>query len=402
MTRRVVITGCGYVSALGLGKEPLFEALRTGQTGVRSVEGVFDGVRMKQAAPVQGLVAEDHFDSSKIKQQLDPFSQFAVVAAREAVKDAELDLSDPSMENMGVVLGSSVGGLYSIEQNFVINANKRVHPMAIPKSMASAPTSQVAMEFGFHGPSYATASACASAAHAIGQAVLMIRSGMTDQILTGGTEATHIRDVYRSWDSLRVVAKDECRPFSKNRTGIVLGEGAGVYILEEYETAKARGAKIYAEIAGFGMSSDAADIVAPEQKWVARAMESCLKDAGLQPGDVDYINAHGTGTPMNDSCESKAIRQVFGDAAEKILISSTKPIHGHTLGAAAGLELASILLAMEEGVVAPTLNYNEPDPECDLNYVANEPINAQVNVALCNSFAFGGLNAVVALKKLTQ
>ena len=400
MSRRVVITGCGYVSALGLGREPLFDALRKGQSGVRSIEGEFEGVIMKEAAPVKGLVPEDHFDGSKIKQQLDPFAQFALVAAREAVEHAGLERGSDQLSNAGVVLGSSVGGVDTIEENFVINPKRRVHPMAIPKLMASAPTSQVAMDLGAHGPSFATASACSSAAHALSQAVLLIRSGISDCVVSGGTECTHIRSYYRAWDSLRVVSRDKCRPFSKDRSGIVLGEGAGVYVLEEYESAKARGANILAELIGIGMTSDAGDIVAPSQELVAKAIQNCLSDGGIKPSDVDYINAHGTGTKMNDACESNAIKHIFRGDAEGIMVSSTKPIHGHSLGAAAGLEVASVLLAMNEGWVAPTLNYNEEDPECDLDYVINEPRNQQVNVALCNSFAFGGLNAVLAFKKV--
>jgi len=399
MSRRVVITGCGYVSGLGIGKEALFSAMREGRSGVRSIKGEFDGVVMTHAAPVKGLIPEDHFEASRIKKELDPFSQFAIVAAREAVAQSGLELSDEILEGTSVVVGSSIGGLHTIEENFIIN-QRRVHPMAIPRMMASSPVSQVAMEFGFHGPSFATSSACSSAAHAFAQAVLFIRSGLAERALAGGTESTGLRSSYRSWDALRVVSRDACRPFCNTRSGIVLGEGAGMYVLEEYEAAKARGANILAEVVGMGMTSDAADIVAPSQKWVAKAIERCLNDAKLNPEDVHYINAHGTGTKLNDLCETNAIKMVFADHASQLKISSTKPIHGHTLGAAAGIEIASIVLAMNEDVIAPTLNYQEQDPECKLDYVANTARQEKVDVALCNSFAFGGLNAVLAFKKV--
>ncbi|WP_417790208.1 beta-ketoacyl-[acyl-carrier-protein] synthase family protein [Terasakiella pusilla] len=399
MSRRVVITGAGYVSGLGVGREALFSAMREGRSGVRSILGTFDGITMTHAAPVKDFTAEDHFDPARIKQQLDPLSQYAVVAAREAVASSGLDLSDEVRETTSAVLGSSIGGLDTVEENFVLGP-KRVHPMAIPRMMASAPASQVAMEFGLHGPSFATSSACSSSAHAIAQAVLFIRAGLAERAVTGGTESTHVRSSYRSWDALRVVSRDACRPFCKSRSGIVLGEGAGVYVLEEYEAAKARGANILAEIIGIGMTSDGSDILAPNQRWVEKAIERCLKDAQLNPQDVHYINAHGTGTKLNDVCETEAIKKVFNGQTKQLAVSSTKPIHGHTLGAAAGIEISSILLAMNEGVIAPTLNYNEQDPECDLDYVTNAPRDGKVDVALCNSFAFGGLNAVLAFKKV--
>jgi nodulation protein E len=400
MERRVVITGCGFVSALGVGREPLFDAFRKGVSGVRALNDEFEGVIMKEAAPVKGYVAEEHFSSPKKLMQLDEFSQFALVAAREAIAQSELDTDDPAVQNdTGVVVGSVAGGIQTVETNFVINRDRRVHPMAIPKLMASAPSSQIAMEFGFHGPSFGAASACSSAAHAIGQAVLMIRSGLIKRCISGGTENTHLRSYYRAWDAIRVCSRDKCRPFSKDRSGIVIGEGAGIFVLEEYEAAKERGANILAEIVGVGMTSDAADLVAPDPDWVAQAIKNCLDDGGITPGDVGYINAHGTGTQMNDACESKAIKEVFGDTVNNVMVSSTKPIHGHALGAAAGLEIASVILALNEGVIAPTLNYNEKDPECDLNYVVNEPKLANVECALSNSFAFGGLNAVLAFRQ---
>ncbi len=403
MVSRVVITGCGCVSALGVGREALFDAFRKGVSGVRSLEDAFEGVIMKEAAPVKDFVPEDHFETPKQRMQLDSFSQFALVAAREALQQSGLDVKDPAVQaDTGVVIGSVAGGIETVETNFVINRDRRVHPMAIPKLMGSAPASQIAMEFGFHGPSFGAASACSSAAHAIGQAVLMIRSGLIKRCVSGGTENTHLRSYYRAWDAIRVVARDKCRPFSKDRSGIVIGEGAGVYVLEEYESAVARGAPILAEIVGVGMTSDAADLVAPDPVWVAQAIRNCLDDADIKPEDVGYINAHGTGTKMNDACESQAIKETFGDAAKNVMVSSTKPIHGHALGAAAGLEIASVLLALNEGVIAPTINYNEKDPDCDLNYVVNESKNADVNYAMSNSFAFGGLNAVLAFRKFKK
>jgi len=400
MTRRVAITGCGYISGLGLGREALTSAFKEGQSGIRSIEEDYPDVVMKEAAPVADYVPEDHFSKVALVQQLDPFSQFALVAAREAWAMSGFEPSDQERTRTAVVVGTSAGGLHTIDANFVQTA-RRVHPMAIPKLMASAPAGQVTMELNLHGPSFGVSSACSSAAHALAQACLLIRSGMADAAVAGGAEATCLKPNFRAWDALRVGAKNGCRPFSNDRDGIVLGEGGGIYVLEELESAKARGAVILAEIAGIGMTSDAGNLVAPNEEWIAAAMHRSLEDANLNPEDVGYINAHGTGTKLNDLTETNAMKAVFGDHAYKVAISSTKPVHGHTLGAAAGIELAAVLMALNEGIIAPTLNYSEADPECDLDYVPNEAREGKVKVALCNSFAFGGMNAVMALRSVS-
>jgi nodulation protein E len=276
---------------------------------------------------------------------------------------------------------------------------KRVHPFTIPKLMVNAPASHISMRHGVTGPGYAIASACSSANHAIGVAFWMVRQGQVDVAITGGTEATITLGTMKGWEALRVVASDTCRPFSAGRKGMVLGEGAGIFVLEPFERAEARGAKIIAELAGFGMSSDAGDLVVPSADGAARAMRAALKDAGLGPEGIDYINAHGTGTPANDPTETAAIKTVFGEHARKLAVTSTKSVHGHALGAAGALELAITLCAMRDGRVPPTANFLGPDPACDLDYVPNESRALPIRAALSNSFAFGGLNAVLALRR---
>ena len=255
------------------------------------------------------------------------------------------------------------------------------------------------MEHGVTGPAYSVASACSSANHAMGQAFLMVRGGMVDTAITGGAEATITVGTMKAWEALRVMANDTCRPFSRGRNGMVLGEGAAVFIFETLEKAKARGAKIYAEVIGHGLSSDALDITLPDANGAARAIGGALKDAGINPEDVDYVNAHGTGTTANDVTETRALKQVFGDHAYRISVSSTKSMIGHALGGAGALELAAVLLGMRDGLAPPTANYCEPDPECDLDYIPNDPREMAINVAISNSFAFGGLNAVIALRR---
>jgi nodulation protein E len=278
-------------------------------------------------------------------------------------------------------------------------ANPRVHPLTIVRAMSSAPASQVAMAFGLRGPSFGVSSACATSNHAIAQAFGLLRSGEADVAIAGGTEASITRGMVKAWEALRVLADDTCRPFSLGRRGLVLGEGAGVFVLETLEHAQRRGAAVLAELVGAGMTSDASDIVLPDAAGAARAMSGALRMAGLRPDEVDYINAHGTGTPANDSTEVRAIRLAFGDQADRLAVSSTKAMHGHALGAAGAIELIAVLGALRDNVVPPTINHVEPDPACDLNIVPNVAIERPVRAALSNSFAFGGLNAVLALKR---
>jgi nodulation protein E len=276
-----------------------------------------------------------------------------------------------------------------------------VYPLTIPKLMVNAPASNVSMHCGLRGPTFAVASACASATHAIGLAFHMLRAGAIDCAVTGGAEACITFGTLRGWEAMRVMAPDLCRPFSKDRAGMILGEGAAILVLEPLDKAKARGADILGEIAGFGMSADAADLTAPDQGGMVRAIEATLGDAKIAPQDIQYVNAHGTGTVANDETETKALHQVFGAHAGKLAVSSTKSMVGHALGAAGGLEMVAMLLAMREGVVPPTINYLGPDPACDLDYVPNEARALAVSAALSNSFAFGGLNAVLAVKRFS-
>jgi len=275
----------------------------------------------------------------------------------------------------------------------------RVHPLTIPKTMANAGASHISMEFGITGPSYTISTACSSAGHAIGQAFWMVRNGITDLALAGGSEAPFSFGILKAWEAMRVVSPETCRPFSKDRRGMVLGEGAAMLVLEPLEAALARGATVHAEIAGFGMSADACHITQPSADGAAKAMRAALRDAGLAPEAIGYVNAHGTGTLANDATETAALHAVFGAHAGKLAISSTKSMHGHALGAAAALECVATVLALRDGVLPPTANYNVPDPECDLDVIPNQARQAQVEWAISNSFAFGGLNAVLALRK---
>jgi nodulation protein E len=303
------------------------------------------------------------------------------------------------------VTGSCVGGQSTEDigfQEVYKRGQNRVHPLTIPKTMANAGASHISMEFGITGPSFTVSTACSSAGHAIGQAFWMVRNGVTDLALTGGSEAPFSFGILKAWEAMRVVSPDTCRPFSKDRRGMVLGEGAAMLVLEPLEAARARGAHIYAEIVGFGMSADACHITQPSAEGAARSMRAALRDAGIEPDAIGYINAHGTGTPANDSTETAAIHDVFNAHAGRLAVSSTKSMHGHALGAAAALECVATVLALRDGVLPPTANYNEPDPQCDLDVIPNQSRQVQVEWALSNSFAFGGLNAVLALRKVSS
>ncbi|HST28605.1 MAG TPA: beta-ketoacyl-[acyl-carrier-protein] synthase family protein, partial [Rudaea sp.] len=330
-------------------------------------------------------------------------SQFALVAAREAVTQSGLDFKTSGLgERTACIIGTGIGGESSHNEQsrrFYADNNPRLHPLTILRVMSNAPACHVGIEFGLTGPSFAVVSACASANHAMSQAFEMVRSGKVDCAVTGGSEACITITTVKAWEAMRVTADDTCRPFCKQRRGMVLGEGAGIFVLEEWEHAKARGATILAEFAGSGATADAIDMVFPAEATVARAIELALIDSGLNPADVDYINAHGTGTPANDPTESKAIRRVFGAQADKLAVSSTKSMHGHALGAAGAIELVAAIGSLRDGVIPPTANFIDADPECDLDYVPNVAREKKVRAALSNSFAFGGLNCVVALKR---
>jgi nodulation protein E len=399
--RRVVITGLGSISALGRTTAEFAAALRAGISGIAPVESAdMSMIRFQNGAEVKGYTHQPYFEDRRA-DFIDRFAQFAVIAAREAVQDAGIEWTPELRQSAAIVTGSCVGGQSTEDIGFrdvYKQGLNRVHPLTIPKTMANAGASHMSMEFGITGPSFTISTACASAAHAIGQAYWMVRSGITDLAITGGSEAPFSFGILKAWEAMRVVSQETCRPFSKDRRGMILGEGAGMLILEPLEAALARGAHIHAEIVGFGMSSDACHITQPSSEGAARAMRAALRDSGLQPEQIGYINAHGTATPANDPTETAAIRSVFGDHAYRLAVSSTKSMHGHTLGAAAALECVATVLALRDGWLPPTANFSEPDPECDLDVIPNTARQAEVEYALSNSFAFGGLNAVLALR----
>ena len=399
---RVVITGLGVISAAGHNAADFWNRVSNGQSAIGPITTIpTESLNVGIGAEVAGFEPADYFQKRQLGM-LDRFSQFGLVAAREAVSDSGVTFDDEAGERAATIIGSGVGGQTTLDDSYyaIYAENKtRVHPFTVPRLMINAATSHITMEHGVTGPAYSVASACSSANHAMGQAFLMVRSGMVDTAITGGAEATITVGTMKAWEALRVMANDTCRPFSKGRTGMVLGEGAAVFVFETLEKAKIRGAKIYAEVIGHGLSSDAMDITLPDVNGAARAIGGALKDAGINPEDVDYVNAHGTGTNANDVTETRALKQVFGDHAYKISVSSTKSMIGHALGGAGALELAAVVLGMRDGLAPPTANYVERDPECDLDYIPNEPREMEINAAISNSFAFGGLNAVMALKK---
>ncbi|MEL6575598.1 MAG: beta-ketoacyl-[acyl-carrier-protein] synthase family protein [Pseudomonadota bacterium] len=400
--RRVVVTGLGVVSALGVGREAHLEGLAEGRNGIGPIE-LIDPSRLmiKIAGEAKGYIGTERWGRQELLLY-DRITQMALTATAEAVEQSGIDFkADGLGEQTAVIIATAMGGLHTQDENYRIvyeEQKNRVHPFIIPRLMANAPVSQVSMAHGLMGPSWSVATACASSNHAIGQAFHLVRSGAADAAVTGGTESVLCFGGIKAWEGLRVMSKDGCRPFSKNRNGMVLGEGAAILILEELEAAKARGAVILGEIAGAGASADAADIVAPAVEGAAGAMRRALKDAGMAPEEVGYINAHGTATALNDRTEAAAIKSVLGAAAEKVMVSSTKSMHGHAIGAAGALEAAACLLALDRGVVAPTINRDEEDPEIGLDVVPNEARDVRVDAALSNAFAFGGLNAVLAFR----
>jgi nodulation protein E len=394
----------GCISALGHNRAEFSRRLLQGESGICPIT-LFDteGFKVKVAAEVKDYDERVRFQEDQLTQ-IDRFAQFALLAAREAVADAGLDFNGPLAERTTVVYGTGVGGQGTQEINYqrlYAQGAKRLHPFTVPRLMPSAGASWISMDLGVTGPAFATTSACSSAGHAIGMSFLLLRSGMADVAVTGGSEACITFGTIKAWESLRVLAKDTCRPFSRNRSGMVIGEGAGTLILETLEHAQARNAEIYAELVGFGMSSDANNLIQPLANGAARAIRTALDDAGLAPGTVDYINAHGTGTAQNDPTETRAIRTVFGEHAGKLAVSSTKSMHGHTLGASAALEAIAAIVALREQAAPPTMNFLEPDPQCDLDYVPNKTRSMPITVALSNSFAFGGLNTVLAFRSYT-
>jgi nodulation protein E len=400
--RRVAITGLGAICALGRTVSETAESLRAGRSGIGPIESAdVSQLRFQNGAEVRGYTHQPYFDDRRA-DFIDRFAQFAVIAAREAVADAGIEWTQELRETAAIITGSCVGGQSTEDIGFhevYKLGHNRVHPLTIPKIMANAGASHISMEFGITGPGFTISTACSSSGHAIGQAFEMIRTGKTDLALTGGSEATFSFGILKAWEAMRVVSPDTCRPFSKDRRGMILGEGGAMLVLEPLEAAVARGARIHAEIVGFGMSSDACHITQPSSDGAARAMRVALRDAGLRPEQIGYINAHGTGTAANDKSEAAAIRAVFGAHADSLPVSSTKSMHGHLLGAAGALECLATVLALRDGELPPTANFNEYDPECNLDVIQNRARQRQVEWALSNSFAFGGLNVVLALRR---
>ena len=397
---RIVITGLGGICALGNDVPAMWQAMREGRSGIGPITTTpLHDLKVGCGAEIAQL--PDHGIEHKRLVAMDRFSLLAVIAAREAAAQAGLALDADASTRAGAVIGSGICGWETIEENYraiLLEGRPRANIFSIPRGMTGAPAGQVSMDLGLRGPVFSVSSACSSGNHAIVSAADQIALGRADVMLAGGTEAPIIWGILKGWEAMRVLAKETCRPFSADREGLVIGEGAGVIVLERLEHALARGATILAEYAGCGLSADATDIVAPTVEGPAAAMAGCLADAGLAPEDVDYVNAHGTGTRMNDEIETKAIRRAFGAAADRLSVSSTKSMHGHCLGATAALEMIACVRAIADGVVPPTANYRAADPACDLDVTPNVARAREVRAAISNAFAFGGTNATVAVK----
>jgi len=409
--RRVVITGLGCVTPIGRGREAFWRAACEGRSGVSEVTR-FDTTGFE--VRIAGWIPD--FDPAPVvapreARRIDRYAQFALVAADEAVRDAGLDLEREDADRLGCIMGSGIGGLEEIENQKTVLLERgpgRVSPFLIPKMMANSAAGLIGIRFGLRGPNHTVLTACASATHAIGNAYLNIAHGTADVMVTGGAEATITPLGLAGFIACRALSKRNddpqraSRPFDRERDGFVMSEGAGMLVFEELEHARARGARVYAEVLGFGASCDAHHITAPdpEGSGAARSMNAALRDAGLAPADVAYVNAHGTSTPLNDAMETRAIKRTFGDHAYKLAINSTKSMVGHLLGASGGVELVQTALSVTHDVVPPTINYENPDPDCDLDYVPNTARELPVAVAMCNSFGFGGHNASIVIGKL--
>jgi len=400
--RRVVITGLGIISPIGNTVGDAWDSVVQARSGIGPLTSVDpSSLKISAVGEVRNYNPLDHFEKKDL-DLLDRFAQFCLYSARHAIKDSGISFTPELQRRTAVITGTSIGGESTHDKTLfdLYHENKgRAHPFAIPMIMPNAGASQISMAFGLTGPAYTVTTACASSNHAIGNAFWLVRNGICDAAVTGGSETPILYGYLKAWEAIRVVAHDTCRPFSKNRAGMILGEGGAMLVLETLESALARGARIYAEITGFGMTSDASHITKPSQVGAEEAMKAALIDAGLNASDINYINAHGTGTMVNDSMEIAAIKNVFGDHARELAVSSTKSLHGHVLGGTSALEAVITALAVYHNILPPTVNYQEPDPECDLDIVPNASRPAEVNHALSNSFAFGGLNAVLAFSK---
>ena len=401
--RRVVITGAGTLNPLGADVPTTFAALRAGVSAIGPLTfRDVDRLSVQVGAEIRGFDWDAPFERGQLPL-LDRFTRIALISARQAMAQSGLVMTEALSLRAGVVMGSAGGGNMTVDDNYrtvYAEGKNRVHPFVVPRLMHNAAASHISMEFGLKGPGYTVSTACASANHAMGQAAAMIRAGMADVMLAGGSEAMLCFGGIKAWEGLRVMARDTCRPFSRDRSGMVQGEGGAVFVFEDYDHARARGADILAEVAGFGQSCDAGDIVTPDMDGPVRAMRAALDDAGVSPDAVDYVNAHGTGTAANDRTEAQALRVVLGARLDRVPVSSTKSLHGHLIGATSAVELLACLMALREGVIAPTANFTEPCPDCVLDPVPNAARDARVDVAMSNAFAFGGLNAVLVLRRV--
>ncbi len=399
--KRVVITGQGTINPLGHDVPSTLEAMREGVCGIgelafRDVERL----SIRIGGQVRGYDAEAQFNRQQIALY-DRFTQFTLIAADEAITQSGLEFDGELAASTGVVLGTSGGGLITQDDNYrsvYEDGKNRVHPFVVPKLMNNAACSHVSMRYNIKGPSFTVATACASSNHAMGQAYQLVRSGAARVMVTGGSESMLCFGGVKAWEGLRVMSRDACRPFSANRNGMVQGEGAAIFVFEDLDHARARGAEMLAEVIGFAMTSDASDIVMPSKQGAARAIQGAIRDAEVSKDAIGYINAHGTGTAANDKTECAAVADVFGAHADRLMISSTKSMHGHLIGGTGAVELLACTMALRDGVIAPTIGYEEPDPECALDVVPNVAREAKVDVVLSNAFAFGGSNAVLALR----
>ena len=398
--RRVVITGLGIISGIGKNVSDFWQSIVNCQNGIAPMELLDRSqLRFQNACEVKNYNSSDYFENIDL---IDRFAQFGVISAREAVADANIEWNEELAENTCIIFGTGIGGQLANEQaTKEIYADKRgrVHPLTVPRVMPNSLVGNLSIEFGIKGAAFSVASACSSSNHAIGNAFWMIRNGIYEMAIAGGSESPFSLMHLKAWEAIRVVAPDVCRPFSKNRQGMILGEGGATIVLESLESAHKRGAKIYGEIIGFGMSSDASHITKPSAEGAGRAIKMALKDAEISADKIDYINAHGTGTQANDSMETAAIRQVFGSHADNIAVSSTKSMHGHALGGVSAFEAVATILGIKHSILPPTANYQEKDEACDLDVVPNEAREKRIDYAMSNAFAFGGLNAVLVFKR---
>jgi 3-oxoacyl-[acyl-carrier-protein] synthase II len=413
MVRRVVITGLGIFSPVGKNPAEFFENLMAGRSGIRRLQSSFiDKLSIRIGAPVSDYNPSDHFSRIRLSG-IERFSQFALIAAQQAVADARLEIAEHERMRAGVTMGTGMGGATTMEEGYLEifrhEDNPRVKPLSVLLAMNNAAASHISIDYGLQGPNVTYSTACSSSAIAIGEAYRQIRDGYADVMLAGGSEALLTHGAMKAWEALRTLALEDendasasCKPFSKNRTGLVLGEGAAILVLEDADRALKRGAHIYAEIVGYDSSSDASHITKPDAAGQTRAISNALRNACLRPQDIGYINAHGTATLVGDVQETLAIKQVFGEYADRIPVSSTKSMHGHLMGATGAVEFMAALLALQHNAIPPTINLHQPDPECDLDYVPNEGRrNVELNAVMSNSFAFGGSNAVLIAKRFS-